>query len=125
MIRTTVTLSPTDNSILSAETEAAFKSTVTLIVTLLAALYCSLPANETVIVALPSPTAVTLPSASTVTTFSSLDVKVTLPASEGLNVALIVAFSPTVNSNEVGSTLIVVLITTGSSVTVTLITLNV
>ena len=99
--------------------------TLTVTVTFSAAAYSSLPANETVIVALPSPTAVTLPSASTVTILSSLDVKVTFPACEGLNVALIVSSSPTVNSNSVVSTVIVVLITTGSSVTVTLITLNV
>ena len=54
-----------------------------------------------------------------------LDLNVALPDSLGVTVATIVAFSPTVKSNEVGSTLKLVLMITGAaSLTVTLTALK-
>ena len=82
--------------------------TFTVTVLFSAGAYCPLPGNETVIIALPPATAVTTPLLSTVTILVSLEVNVRLPASDGFNVASIVAFSPTVKSKEVVLTVMLV-----------------
>ena len=89
-------------------TLASLNLTVTLIFLLSAGAYCSLPENETVMIALPSATAITTPFESTVAILVSLEVNVRFPALCGFNVALIEPVSPKFKSKEVGLTVMLV-----------------